>query len=287
MRKGPTADLSRRAFIGRLGVGAGVAGLAVGCGDSTPGTGIVVSAADLNLMNFALNLEYLEAEFYLRAVTGQGLTSADAGSPAGAVTGGAQVPFVTTALMQYATEIANDELEHVRLLRSTLGSAAVARPAIDLTNSFNTLASMAGIGATFNPFASEDNFLVGAFVFEDLCVTAFHGLVNSYASRNLAVTTAGVMGADAYHAGELRTLIPALTGPYLTYANQITTLRGTLGGGNETPASASVAETNNCTAFERTTDQVLHVVYLAGAGVVSKGGFFPSGMNGSIAATAS
>jgi len=234
-----------------------------------------------------LNLEYLEAEFYLRAVTGQGLTSADAGASAGAVTGGAQVPFVTTALMQYAREMANDELLHVRYLRGLQGNAAVARPAIDLTNSFNTLASMAGIGATFNPFASEDNFLVGAFVFEDLVVTAFHGLANMFAGRNLAVAVTGVMGADAYHAGELRTVIPELAAQYLTYANQISTLRGTLGGGNETPAGATVAENNNCAGYSRTTDQVLHVVYLAGAGVVSKGGFFPSGMNGAITTTAS
>src|ERR1700722_7194537 len=169
MRNGIGSDLSRRSFIGRLGVGAGLAALATGCGDTSLPAPVTVSSADFNLLNFALNLEYLEAEFYLRAVTGQGLTSADAGASAGAVTGGAQVPFVTTALMQYATEIANDELLHVRYLRSMLGSVAVARPAIDLTNSFNTLASMAGIGATFNPFASEDNFLVGAFVFEDLC----------------------------------------------------------------------------------------------------------------------
>jgi hypothetical protein len=97
------------------------------------------------------------------------------------------------------------------------------------------------------------------------------------------------MGTDAYHGGLIRTLIVGLGAPYLTYVNQISTLRGTLGGGNETPLTAgSIAvEDKNCTGFQRTTDQVLHVAYVAPAGVVSKGGFFPSGMSGTISTTAS
>ena len=77
--------------------------------------------------------------------------------------------------------------------------------------------------------------------------------------------------------------------PFLGYANKVSALRATLGGGNETMISATsivAADTTNAIAFERTTDQVLHIVYAAGAGVVTKGGFFPNGMNGTIKATA-
>jgi hypothetical protein len=198
-------------------------------------------------------------------------------------------------MQQYAFEIAQDELNHVRFLRQALGSAAVARPAIDLTNSFNGLASAAGIGSAFNPFMDSNSFLVGAFVFEDVGVTAYHGAAGLLKDKTNLGAAAGILAVEAYHAAEIRSLIYAHSvtnpsDPYLTDANKVSALRGTLGGGNETTISATTivaADTTNAIAFERTTDQVLHIVYASGPGVVSKGGFFPNGMNGTIKATAS
>ncbi len=291
--------VSRRRFFA-YGAGAGSAAalaLATGCGssskssNSSSGGGTTTSAVtDTDILNFALNLEYLEAEFYLRAVTGSGLSDADAGTNPGAVTGGTQVTFKTSAIQQYAQEIANDELAHVRFLRKALGSAAVDRPAIDLTNSFNAAASAAGIGATFNPFADEDSFIVGAFTFEDVGVTAYHGAATLLSDKTNLAAAAGILATEAYHAGEIRTLLAELNTPYITYANQISALRASAGGGNETTVSGNtiVAADSNSISYDRTTDQVLHIVYLSpAAGVVSKGGFFPNGFNGTIKATAS
>jgi hypothetical protein len=286
--------LSRRGFLAGLGIGAGSAAmtLAAGCGggSTTPTMTGPSGVTDTDILNFALNLEYLEAEYYLRAATGTGLSSTDAGTNAGTVTGGTQVAFATPAIQQYAMEIANDELAHVRFLRKALGSAAVSRPNIDLTGSFNAAAMAAGIGAAFNPFADENSFIVGAFTFEDVGVTAYHGAAGLLTSKTYLGAAAGIMAVEAYHAAEIRTLLAGLGGNYLTYANKISALRAAAGGGSEVTVSGStiVAADSNSIAFDRTTDQVLHIVYLNGtAGVVKSGGFFPNGLNGTISATAS
>jgi hypothetical protein len=288
------------------GAGAGTAAvmtLAEGCGGSggrpsstttsttptTPTTPVTPALTDTDVLNFALNLGYLQAEFYLRAVTGSGLSSDDAGSSAGAVTGGTQVPFQTSGFLQLAKELANDEQANVRYLRKALGSAAVSRPAMDLTNTFNAVAVAAGFGPVFNPFADENSFIVGAFLFEDLGVTACHGVAATLTSKQNLASVMGIVGAKAYHAGEIRALLTQMDVPYLTYANQISAWRAKLGGGGETTLSGSavVAADSSSVGYSRTTDQVLHIVYLSPSAGAKSGGFFPGGMNGTIATAAS
>ncbi len=312
---------SRRSFL--AGAGAiGAAALVQGCSSNstpstpvTPVTPVTPTITDADILNFALNLEYLEAEFYLRAATGSGLATADIGAAPGAVTGGTKVPNLTVAQQEILNEIAFDEQSHVQFLRSALGNAAVSRPTIDFTTSFPTLATAAGItgGASFNPFNDFDSFLVGAFVFEDVGVTAYHGAAGLISPAGITAgylsAAAGILAVEAYHAAYVRTALtgrainaaastPATAYPYLGFANMVATLRGTLGGGNETlltvptsvstPSSIVAADTTNAIAFARTTDQVLHIVYGAGGGAnVSKGGFFPTGLNGTIFTTAS
>jgi hypothetical protein len=301
------AGPSRRRFLAGVGA-AGAAAAVVGCGGSstpaptpTPTPTPTASATDLAVLNFALNLEYLEAEFYLRAATGSGIPSANIGSNPGTVTGGTQVPFAgQTALQEYANEIAQDELNHVIYLRSAItsfGGTPVDRPAIDFTDAFNAAASAAGIGSTFNPFADPMSFLVGAFVFEDVGVTAYHGGAALITNKTILGAAASILAVEAYHAAEVRTLIVGAAAQagasqaYLSDAVAISNLRAQLGGGNEKAPSASsivAADPTTSIAYSRTTDQVLHIVYATGGGAgVAKGGFFPNGLNGGIAVTAS
>ena len=214
----------------------------------------------------------------------------------------AAVPWASSGLAQYANEIAQDEVNHVRFLRKAItnnNGTPVSRPDIDLTF-FASLAVAAGITSTptFNPFLSPQDFLIGAFVFEDVGVTAYHGAATLLTDKTILTAAAGILGVEAYHAAAIRTLLVEhgclRQRPDLRRATptRSPTLRGTLGGGNETTLTAQsivAADTTNAIAFSRTTDQVLHIVYGAsgsGAGV-SKGGFFPSGLNGTITTTAS
>ncbi len=296
--------LSRRSFLAGAGtVAAGT--LVAGCSNSTPATPlpapVPAALTDMDYLNFALNLEYLEAEFYLHAATGSGLSTADAGSGAAAVTvpSTTQLTGLTPVQSAYLNEVAQNELDHVRFLRAQLSSAAVARPAIDLTF-FGPLATAAGITTsnTFNPFTNYSNYLIGAFIFEDVGVTAYHGAALALQSKTILGAAAAIHAVEAYHAASIRTQIVAAdfiaggtTNPLTTIANQVSTLRGTLGGGNETALSPGSIVASNATTsigFSRSTDQVMHIVYGQGGGAgVPKGGFFPAGLNGNIKVTLS
>ena len=309
--------VSRRTFMAGAGTAAAAALLA-GCNNSpnpTPPSGTTppggstppLDIPDNDILNFALNLEYLEAEFYLYAATGQGLSAADAGPGAGTTkaTGVAAVPWGSSGLAQYANEIAQDEVNHVRFLQKAITNnkgTPVSRPDIDLTF-FAPLAMAAGITPTptFNPFLTPQGFLVGAFIFEDVGVTAYHGAAPLLTSTTILGAAAGILGVEAYHAAAIRTLLVGMAATandqtYVGYANKVSDLRAKLGGGNEThvglftgdPTVGIVAaDTKNAIAFSRTTDQVLHIVYGAAGAGLGKGGFFPSGLKGSITTTAS
>jgi hypothetical protein len=67
---------------------------------------------DAEILTFALNLEYLEAEFYLLAATGEGLPVSDIGPSPGPVTGGRKVAFTNPLVAAYASEIAAEEHRH-------------------------------------------------------------------------------------------------------------------------------------------------------------------------------
>ena len=279
---------------------------------------------DNDILNFALNLEYLEANFYYQAAFGTTIDVANAASTAagaplitlnqtvgtkGTVTGGSKVSFTTVQVGSYAVETAVEEGKHVAVLQSALGSLAVAQPAINIAagtpGAFGTLANAALIpgGASFSPYASDAAFLVGAYVFEDVGVTAYHGAASLLtSSANLSVA-AGILGVEAYHAGLIRTSISYMDPTNAgigSYTNLISSLRATLakqgllgvapstydanpddyglatvstslaGSGSVTSTRLTDADGTNVIAFARNTTQVLNIV--TGGGAVNVAG---------------
>ena len=283
-------DADRRNFLRT----AGIAGLGVvGAGTASGLLGSAASAApsDAAVLNFALNLEYLEAEFYSHAVFGRGLSAAltTGRGDRGPVIGGRQVSFESRVIKNYALEIAQDEIAHVKFLRSALGSAKVSRPKINIKESFTAAAQAAGLigpSQTFDPYANENNFLLAAYIFEDVGVTAYKAAAPLINNKAYLEAAAGILAAEAYHAATIRTSL--YEGKFYEAARKISEARDSLDGmadrdqgiGNRNRANILPADANGI-AYSRGPGRVLNVVYLT-ADRARRGGFFPDGVNGQV-----
>jgi hypothetical protein len=256
---------SRRKML-TLG-GTALAGLMVG-GATPKANAATVAYTDNDILNFALNLEYLEANFYYLCafgclinapnsaamaagaptggipitITGGGVGTAGTVNSTGFTAGG--VPWGTgnTAIQvgSYATETAIEEGKHVLALQAALGSVAVNQPQINLAATgtgaiwpaLATAADVAG-GSGFNPYANIPFFLVGAYVFEDVGVSAYHGAASLLTGTTTTLpVAAGILAVESYHAGLVRTTInyvdPANAATYLTITSQVSALRAAL-----------------------------------------------------------
>jgi hypothetical protein len=259
------------------------------------------AVTDADILNFALNLEYLEAQFYYYAFFGTGLPDSILGGTGtrGAVRPGRKVNFTDPQVSQFAAEIAADERAHVEFLRGALGAAAVAQPEIDISadpnGAFSTAARAAGLigaGQSFDPYMNDENFLLGAFIFEDVGVTAYKGASPLITNKTFLEAAAGILAVEAYHAALIRTTLyrkgiqtPAL----ITATERISDARDSLDGtsdkdqgiANRDNASNIAPLDANGLAYSRTAGEVLNIVYLTSM-ARTQGGFFPTGVNGTI-----
>jgi ferritin-like protein len=131
----------------------------------------------IDVLNFALTLEYLESSFYNVGVGTSGL-----------------IPATDMAIF---TQIQKHENAHVVFLTGALGASAVAKPTFDFT-----------AGGTFaDVFSNYETFKAVSQAFEETGVRAYKGQATNLMSQPDILTAAlQIHSVEARHAAELRRL---------------------------------------------------------------------------------
>ena len=165
--------INRQSFIMR---GAVAAGAVYGLGAVGPFVRQAIAqenGGDVDILNFALTLEYLEAAFYTQALK--------------------QVGDLKGDVRSLATEIRDNENEHVAALEMTirdLGGRPVKAPGVDFGNAF----------------ASQKAFLKLAQTFEDTGVSAYNGAAPAIRSTDVLAAAGSIVQIEARHAAAIRLL---------------------------------------------------------------------------------
>jgi len=133
------------------------------------------SAQDARILNFALQLEYVQARFYEEALQSAGLTG---------------------ELHEFARVAGAHERAHVRFLRRHLGNAARPAPQLRFGD------------ATRDP----RRFTAAAVTLEDLAVAAYNGQGTNLTRPALAVAVE-IVSVEARHAAWVRALAGRLPAP--------------------------------------------------------------------------
>jgi hypothetical protein len=262
----PATGSSRRRLLQKLAI----AGAALGASEHLLEAQAPTPA---DVVQFALNLEYLEAEFYSVAATGQtleerGIPISGTGKSGPTKTSFKQVNLGNNLVFTSGSlnNISDDEIGHVMTWRTALlnnGVTPIAKPAINLD-------ALASVGASLQ---NQETFLVLSRIFEDVGISAYNGGIPLLAGSPYLMTAPRIISVEGLHVGNIRLQIARLGIP--TFA---------VDGADVIPPPSgtnffSTNLTNGLTAV-RTTGQVLFLAY--GAANVTAGGFFPGGVNGII-----
>lgn len=277
--------LSRRRFLSGF---AGATALAATAGFlDLPRLQAQTSAAPAipDVLNFALNLEYLEANLYSIVTTGQPVAASLQGSAPGTIAnspGKLNLDAPTMALFQALT---SDEVNHINDLRqaiTSLGATPISMPSINY-GAKGTISTQAQLLATTRQFTALGN-------------SAYAGAAQFLVSNPAVLTVASqILGAEGQHLGSVnyQCIMQGVTASFSTSSMAY------LDAYDQPPNPTqyfTVALAGNATgsvaglAPARTTTQDLAVVYGQTTQATTTpptpvpGGFFPNGVNGTIQA---
>jgi hypothetical protein len=283
--------VNRRHFMAALGMTGAAAGAGLLSGCSTTTSAVAATGPNLaqtDVLNFILNVKFLQATFYAYVTQGTDLSGA-ALINSGAISGApAKLTFASQQITDMLNEIYFDEKNHVTTLINLLSSSVAFRPAINL-------AAYGAVTAT--------NALAIARLLEDVSVTALAGASTLLSTSDLTITSQ-ILATDSFHSGAVRltniqnpTLAAyikadGLDVPPIDLGSAAAAALGPTAAGGMFPtagAATSTASTPPGFVFSRIPTGVfgaLAVLY-GGPGApaavgTSSGGFFPNGVSGNI-----
>ena len=261
------SHLNRRGFLGAMLTAAAAGGIGTRSAMAQTATPTII-----DVLNFALNLEYLEANFYLYASTGNGLPSANNGGGPAVRGAPGKLPLDTNTLA-VCEALAQDEVNHITDLQSaitSMGGTFIPQPLINL-------------GAN-GAITTQSQFLAAARQFTALGGSAYVGSAQLLVSNPAVLTTAGqILGAEGQHAGALA---------YLCVTQNV--LSPAIDAQDVPPTATNyfTVDAVNALSPARNTSQVLGVAYGVSKPTtttptvgITLGGFFPNGFNGTVQST--
>ncbi|KAF8074440.1 hypothetical protein N665_1101s0003 [Sinapis alba] len=268
-----------------------------------------ISATDVDLVHFAMNLEFTEAEFFLKASTGKGLDAFNAtlakGGPPPVGAKKANLDPITNRIIE---EFGYQEIGHLRAIADMTGG--IPRPLLNLTRENFAMFMDRAVGRRsnprFDPYANSLNYLLASYYIPYVGLTGYVGAIPYLVYFNIKRLVAGLLGVESGQDGVIRTLLyerqdetveeyGGVTVAELT--NEISNLRNELGmcgikdeglcvplwlGAENRTTSNILAANSYSLSYDRTPQEILRVMYGTG-NERQPGGFWPCGANGRIA----
>ncbi len=195
--KSVEAGATRKSFLRQAGVGGAVVlggGALLGAAAGPARAGHTDSIPDVDILNFALTLEYLEASFYTEALGGSGTTGVPASSAEfnrGAITGSKVLRGfggrIRSDAYGYLTDIRDHEITHVDFLVGALGRNAVRPCTFDFSSALG----------------SVESFINTAQVLENTGVMAYDGAIRYVDTGDFLQAGAQIATVEARHAAYL------------------------------------------------------------------------------------
>ncbi|XP_050203338.1 ferritin-like catalase Nec2 [Mercurialis annua] len=267
-----------------------------------------IKANDKDRLQFALNLEYLEAEFFCYGSLGHGIDFIEPGlSHGGPPPIGAQKANLNPLVCKSMEEFCYQEIGHVRSIWRTVGG--FPRPLYDLraenfANFFDEALEMK-LDPPFDPYATTSHYLLAAYLLPYVGLVGYVGTIPqlyNYTTKRLA---ASLLGVEAGQDAVIRTMLYEKAGekvePYditvAEFTNALSRRRNELamcgikdegvivpkelGAENRTNSNILSADPNSL-SYARTPPEILSIMHATG-NYSQPGGFFPKGANGRIA----